>query len=242
MQPYGAHLPGRGHFAKKSQSKPQTTSAPIASASQTTVLIRDAVTVGKSDKPPSNGASESAAKPRPKLMLPSPARKKPTSSRRAPNGLQQPSAFSRSLSAAVAGLDEAVSGLQESRSKQSALKRVHAADGVLLDTNASGLQVGCCKSALPSRVKFLVDAVVYMFDHAQHGNVDMHMYYRDMVEVRCSAATQALVFRVKKKLAYFANEYDPKNRTDVLKIEFSNAAHFQEVERTVVPKIRAAAR
>jgi len=47
--------------------------------------------------------------------------------------------------------------------------------------------------------------------------------------------------QVKKKLAYFANEYDPKNRTDVLKIEFSNAAHFQEVERTVVPKIRAAA-
>lgn len=39
----------------------------------------------------------------------------------------------------------------------------------------SAVKVGCVKSSLGSRIKFLQDAVVYMFEHPKHGHVDMHM-------------------------------------------------------------------
>lgn len=240
MQPYAAHLPSRKGGSTPTRKKPTNHATPSpAKKPEAVVVIRQPVTVTPPRQQQQVAKPAAEAKPRLRLPAPAPRQKQPGQGSVASPG---PSRFARSLSAAVAGLDSAVSELKQARSKHSALDQPRAAADVVLDTQAAGLKVGCVKSALPSRVKFLDDAVVYMFEHPEHGHVDMHMYYRDFLEARCSKPDRALIFRVKNKLAYFANAYNPRQRGDVLRIEFANVADLALVEKSVLPRIRSFAK
>lgn len=50
-----------------------------------------------------------------------------------------------------------------------------------------------------------------------------------------------MVFRVRNKLEYFANEYNPKSKSDALRLEFASASDIAKLQKDIVPKIRGIA-
>jgi hypothetical protein len=52
---------------------------------------------------------------------------------------------------------------------------------------------------------------------------------------------KSVVFRVKNKLEYFANEYNPKSKSDVLRLEFSSAQDVAKIHKEIMPRIKGLA-
>jgi len=66
-------------------------------------------------------------------------------------------------------------------------------------------------------------------------------FYRDFLAIECSSSEKCVVFRIRNKLEYFANEYNPKSKSDVLRLEFASAQDVARIQKEIMPKIKGLA-
>ena len=119
---------------------------------------------------------------------------------------------------------------------------------VLLQLTTKYLLVGRCDNRFAGVARFSAQEVVYAFEHPHHRQVEMHMRYADMIDVRTvnqlgsRVSAPELRFRIGSPLAYFSREYDPTNMAHELRIGFASEADFRQMVELVLPQIRTLAR
>lgn len=107
-------------------------------------------------------------------------------------------------------------------------------DAVLMQATTVNMIVGRLECRFPCPVHFAEDHCSYLFQHPFDAKeIQMIMYYRDMVQVHISSHDNCFRFKINRKLHQFGDDYCASNANHWIKIVFASAGEVDKVKSFV---------
>ncbi|TYZ57707.1 hypothetical protein PybrP1_009250 [[Pythium] brassicae (nom. inval.)] len=105
------------------------------------------------------------------------------------------------------------------------------AAAVLLQTTTVGMTVGKLECRFPCPVLFLRDHCAYLFQHPFAATeIQMVMFYRDMVGARVNVRDRRFHFRILRALEHFGDDYNPANPQHAITIALATAGEAHRLQ------------
>lgn len=116
----------------------------------------------------------------------------------------------------------------------SSLASLGSAAAVLFQVTTVGMSVGTLACRFPCPALFLRDHCAFVFQHPFAAKeIQMVMFYRDMVGARVTVRDQRFRFRVRRTLEHFGNDYDPANPQHAITIVLATASEAQRLQQFI---------
>lgn len=104
----------------------------------------------------------------------------------------------------------------------------------MLQATTIGMVVGKLECRFPCPVLFLHDHCAYLFQHPFAAKeIQMIMFYRDMVGVHVNLRERCFHFRIPRALEQFGDDYNPANPQHAIKIVLATASEAHKVKQFV---------
>mmetsp|Transcript_3198 Transcript_3198/g.9757 ORF Transcript_3198/g.9757 Transcript_3198/m.9757 type:complete len:254 (+) Transcript_3198:3-764(+) len=165
-------------------------------------------------------------------LIPSPRRRR-AKERSAPPPPRRPSFQRPSLASQLAKICDQANDVTSSLVSSFGIDK---ASGLLLQIPANSFVVGKLASRFPSPVEFFSDRCEYTFYHPfQSTMIRMVMYYADMVSPVLCLGHRTLDFRIARDLLHYGSDYNPRDATHSVSVEFSSEQGVRSIGEILRP-------